>query len=483
MSPQTNTKISWLSRIKRYGGFLVLDCCRASKAIKPYEGELWPNPENFHWSHKDRRFDCTPIEAGPFRTQPRPSSNMRVPSQFSALPVRVLSPTHPRLSQDLPPLPLPEAPVKIRSSIEPSKLSGACDGAVSRSSSNSSRHSSSTTGSNPSRRSVNEDERFERLNTRFLGASVINEVLRIFDKASNMPYAVCGMAGLAAWGYKLDMPRHITIMVPPHCRDTITSWAKTVPQFETFSSHPDVIGVQTSDGRIVRINITYPDAADGVWEDYFDTSRVQFHGMGGFAEVLRLSKLLNQTAVSYMDSIELDDAELLGMISSDILWILRRIARGIAKGEDNVTPLNPAEIPSVMDRAFWDSFIGAHPDASERFAAAGLHYRLQPWGDVRPLADSGPKPSNPYWQPSPPDVEAVDPMPESSRASMPLRASSTNTVRLTPAEKLKQRFQQPRRQTATKGDGQPHTARTSCPASHSGSNSMAQVSGSCRQSL
>ncbi|KAI6272436.1 hypothetical protein MCOR27_005985 [Pyricularia oryzae] len=481
MSPQTNIKMSWLSRIKRYGGCLVLDCCRPSKAIKPYEGELWPNPENFHWSHKDRRFDCTPIEAGPVQTQPRPSSNMRVPSQLSALPVRVLSPTHPRLSQDLPPLPLPEPPVKIRSSIEPSQVFAERDGAASRSSS---RLSSSTAGSkSSSRRSANEDERFERFNRKFLGASIIDEVLGIFDKVSNMPYAVCGMAALAAWGYTLDKPRHITIMVPPYCRDTMTGWAKTVPQFETFASRPDVIGVQTSDGTIVRINITYPDAADGVWEDYFKTNRVQLHGIGEFAEVLRLSKLLNQTAVSYMDALELEDAELMGFISSDILWILWRIARGLAQGEENIKPLNPTEIPSVMDRTFWDSFVGTHPEASERFAAAGLHSRFQPSGDVRPLMHSVPQPSNPYWQPSPPTVETVDPMTGSSRTSMPTRTESASTVRLTPAEKLKQRFQQPRRQTATNGNGQPHTSRASCPASHNGSKSVAQASGPFRQSL
>ncbi|TLS31356.1 hypothetical protein PpBr36_02680 [Pyricularia pennisetigena] len=482
MSPQTNVKVSWLSRIKRYGGFLVMDCCRASKAIKPYEGELWPNPENFHWSHKDRRFNCTPIEATPVQTQPRPNSDMRVPSQLSALPVRVLSPTHPWLSQDLPPLPLPEPPVKIRSSIEPSQFSGERDGAVSRNSS-SSRQSSSTVSSNPCRRSANEDERFERLNKRLLRASIIDEVLGIFDKASNMPYAVCGMTGLAAWGYNLGLPRHITIMVPPHCRNTITGWAKTVPQFETFSSRPDVIGVQTSDSRIVRINITYPDAADGVWEDYFNTDRVQLRGTGEYAEVLRLSKLLNQTAVSYMDASELDDAELTGMISGDILWILWRIARGLAKGEHGIAPLNPADIPSVMDRTFWDSFSGTHPDASERFAAAGLHYRLQPRGDVRSMTNPVPKPFNPYWQPSPPAVEMVNPMQENMRASKPLRAASANTVRLTPAEKLKQRFQQPRRQTATISDGQPLTSRNSCPVGHNGSKSMAQASAPFRQSL
>ncbi|KAI6351190.1 hypothetical protein MCOR25_010080 [Pyricularia grisea] len=480
MSPQMNIKTSWLSRIKKYGGCLVLDCCQASKAIKPYEGELWPNPENFHWAHKDRRFDCTPIEAGPVQTQPRPIPNMRVPSHISTLPVRVLSPSHPRLSQDLPPLPLPEPPVKIRSSVEPSQLCGQRDGADSRSSS---RQSSSTAGLNSSRRSANEDERFERLNTRFLGASTVDEVLGIFDKASNMPYAVCGMAGLAAWGYKLDMPRHITIMVPPYCRDTIASWAKTVPHFETFSSRPDVIGVQTSDNRIVRINITYPDAADGVWEDYFNTNRVQLHGNGKLAEVVRLSKLLNQTAVSYMDAIELDDTQLMGMISSDVLWILWRIARGLVKGEDNIVPLNPAEIPSVMDRTFWDSFSGTHPDASERFAAAGLHYRLQPRGDIRPLVNLAPEPSNPYWQPSPPAVETIDLMLGSSRAFMPLRTESTNTIRLTPAEKLKQRFQQPSQNAATNVDRQPLNGRNSCPASRNGSNSMVQTSWPFRQSL
>ncbi|KLU86084.1 hypothetical protein MAPG_05103 [Magnaporthiopsis poae ATCC 64411] len=251
--------------------------------------------------------------------------------------------------------------------------------------------SSGTSESSSRRRSMNEQDRLNRLSQELLTPDILAETLHIFDKAMrHTPYAVSGMSALAAWGYTAKCPRHVSVVVPAYSKDTILSWAKPAG-FETFASRPDLLGVPTADGKFRRIRLKYIESCDDDgWGDFRSVRLPIFMPPalansnrsteeGDMTEttpvVLQLPTLFNLAACSFVSDAARRSSNMRSNIARDIFWILGRMADR-APGEEGTGPLTPDAAAMLTDKDFWREFTFAFPKAPGLFTRAGMSSSL-----------------------------------------------------------------------------------------------------------
>lgn len=213
--------------------------------------------------------------------------------------------------------------------------------------------------------------------------AVLAEVLDALDAAlCHTPYAVCGLAAMAVWGFGGRAPSHVSVVCPSHSAAAIRSWAAAAGMV-LYPDRPDTIGLTTaSDGVVRRVRIKF--LSDG-----FEALRavrpsgVYDGAMGRSvptcrARVLALPSLLDLMARGYVRAAE---AEAGGnwvaacdrrAIAQDMFWVLFRLIDG-GFVEEGAMPLAEADVPSVVDGRFWWAFTAAYPGAADTFAQAGLN--------------------------------------------------------------------------------------------------------------
>jgi len=212
-----------------------------------------------------------------------------------------------------------------------------------------------------------------------LAPPLLAELLGKLDAAlEHVPYAVCGLAALCAWGMTCKRPARVSIICPSHSAEVVKCWAATSlavmdPRMQ------DIMGIETSDGvlRKVRIKFVRPrdfEALHVVNLPLPLTMRLvpsRFEILAA-PRVLALRSLLNQCALAWVtDKKAMVVKGARESIADDILWILDRIIRdgGLTPGAEPITALT---VPKVVDPTFWDVFRPQYKHSEEMFVRAGL---------------------------------------------------------------------------------------------------------------
>jgi hypothetical protein len=206
--------------------------------------------------------------------------------------------------------------------------------------------------------------------------STLAEVLDTLGRVLNhVPYAVCGLAAMAAYGFTGRAPTHVSIMCPDYSKDVIRSWAAAAGLVLFDEGAPDMFGLRTTDGRLRRVRLKYIDP-EGF--EVLRTVAATASDGGTGARVLVLPALVDHVAKAYIA--ERDPRRNLPVLEGDVLWLLRRIA----EDADPRQRLTAEQVPHVANPLFWDIFCCTYPDATELFARAGLDCCSQTAGEFAP---------------------------------------------------------------------------------------------------
>lgn len=218
--------------------------------------------------------------------------------------------------------------------------------------------------------------------TERMDQAILVEVLETLEKAlSHTPYAVCGLAAMAVWGFAGRFPSHVSITCPSYSKEAIKCWAG-VHGMVLYPDDPNSFGLTSADGKTRRVRIKFLDRG-------FESLQVVAGPPGGYAgtqgtalatsaRILSLTSLLDLMARGYVsigcvDARPASESALFARraFAQDIFWVLSRIADG-GFIEEGAQPLNECLVPGVVDNRFWSPFTTTYPGAVQAFARAGL---------------------------------------------------------------------------------------------------------------
>ncbi|KAH6669722.1 hypothetical protein F5X68DRAFT_249166 [Plectosphaerella plurivora] len=173
---------------------------------------------------------------------------------------------------------------------------------------------------------------------------------------NGIPYKVCGLSALAAWGYTSRMPVFLTIACTEDSQRAILAWAEKAGM-PSHPEHPDSFGIQVQDGTIRKIHI------EAMSDFAFHSMDSTFHSPSN-VPVNTLAAILDALAEIYVRN-DLDEMRR-AVLQDDIQWILRRI---IAM-DSIVHKLRRETCPHVWHPRFWPQFMIDRPDMRDFFHMA-----------------------------------------------------------------------------------------------------------------
>lgn len=168
----------------------------------------------------------------------------------------------------------------------------------------------------------------------------------------HVPYAVCGLAAMACYGFDEISPRQVTIACPSDSKDVLVRWA-AVNRLHTYPSKPDVFGIKTLDGKIRHVRVKALEE-----EEAFDNLETIEVG-DSRTRVLTLPSLADQTAQEYTKALEWASGQRKDLFANRLLWILQRSA----KSSSYEQKLTPERAPHIVQDLFWVPFTLSCPES------------------------------------------------------------------------------------------------------------------------
>lgn len=192
-----------------------------------------------------------------------------------------------------------------------------------------------------------------RYNTPMEPTAVRAVVTWLRENLAHVPYAVTSLSALAMWGFDNNLPSHVSILCPEHCRDVITSWAVATgvvldPRQRRFGLRLD------GEDTVRRVRLRFVPA-----EEF---SRLRTVGRG---RVLGLASLVDVLAAEFMDMKGEKVGEKRVVLGGGIAWAVERMVATRA-------PVGGGEARNVRNLLFLEPFVCTFPGSRELLVKAGL---------------------------------------------------------------------------------------------------------------
>ncbi|KAH7363417.1 hypothetical protein B0T11DRAFT_93594 [Plectosphaerella cucumerina] len=206
-----------------------------------------------------------------------------------------------------------------------------------------------------------------------MGPHLVKEILVMLPiLLADLPFKVCGLGALAAYGFTSRLPIYMTLACPEQSFKAILDWAKVAG----MPAHPEdrsCFGIQLQDGTVRQVKVEpISDYA------YHATDSTRYGPSN--VRIVTLAALLDALAEIYVrDTINQSQR---GALQKDIMWLLRRII----DEDSDVHKLRRETCPHVWHPLFWSRFNLERPDARMLFNQATFVPDYRPATSLQPAS-------------------------------------------------------------------------------------------------